>query len=99
MSFVPLLPTLRSVRLDESDREDQFSAIIRCTADPAKAEKRTRSKWSRVMRYAAVYKRDSEQLDQFVRRKGGINACAVRFSRCLGSDAAKRRKRRLARRG
>ena len=31
------------------------------------------------MRYAAVDKRDSEQLDQFVRRKGGINACAARF--------------------
>ena len=47
---------LRSQRLKVSDREDPFAAIIRCTADPAKADKRTRSKWSRVMRYAAVYK-------------------------------------------
>jgi hypothetical protein len=54
--------------------------IIRCTADPAKADKRTRSKWSRVMRYAAIYKPDSEPLDQFIRRKGGINTCAARFS-------------------
>jgi hypothetical protein len=53
-------------------------------ADPAKADKRTRSKWSRVMRYAGIYKLDSEPLDQFIRRKGGINACAARFSRCLG---------------
>jgi hypothetical protein len=37
-----------------SDREDPFAAIIRCTADPAKADKRTRSKWSRVMRYASA---------------------------------------------
>jgi hypothetical protein len=44
------------------------SAIIRCTADPAKADKRTRSKWSRVMRYAAVYKPDSEPLYQFITR-------------------------------
>jgi hypothetical protein len=29
------------------------------------------------MRYAAVYKPDSELLDQFIRRKGGINACAA----------------------
>jgi len=29
-------------------REDPFAAIISCTADPAKADKRTRSKWSRV---------------------------------------------------
>jgi hypothetical protein len=30
------------------------------------------------MRYAAVYKSDSEALGQFIRRKGGINACAGR---------------------
>jgi hypothetical protein len=71
-------------RLKPSDREDPFAALIRCTADPAKADKRTRSKWSRVLRYAVAYKPDSEALDQFIRRKGGINACAGRFSRCLG---------------
>jgi hypothetical protein len=63
---------------------DPFAAIILCTADSAKADKRTRSKWSRVLRYAAVYKPDSEPLDQFIRRKGGINECAARFSRWLG---------------
>jgi hypothetical protein len=66
-------------RLKVSDREDPFAAIIRCTADPAKADKRTRSKWSCVMRYVAAYKLDSEPLDLFIRRKGGINACAARF--------------------
>ena len=75
---------LRLCRLEVSDREDPFAAVIRCTADPAKADKRTRSKWSRVMRFAAAYKRDSEPLDQFIRRKGGINECAGRFSRWLG---------------
>jgi hypothetical protein len=30
-------------RLKVSDREDPFAAVIRCTADPAKADKRTRS--------------------------------------------------------
>jgi hypothetical protein len=72
---------LRLQRLKVSEREDPFAAVIRCTADPAKADKRTRSKWSRVMRYAAMYKPDSEPLAQFIRRKGGINACAGRFSR------------------
>ena len=71
-------------RLEVSEREDPFAAVIRCTADPSKADKRTRSKWSRLMRYAAVYKSDSETLGQFIRRKGGINACAARFARCLG---------------
>jgi hypothetical protein len=73
---------LRLQRLEVSEREDPFAAIIRCTADPAKADKRTRSKWSRVMRYAVAYKPDGEPLDQFVRRKGGINACAARFTKC-----------------
>jgi hypothetical protein len=68
---------LRLQRLEVSDREDPFAAIIRCTADPAKADKRTRSKWSRAMRYAAAYKPDAEPLDHFIRRKGGINAAAV----------------------
>jgi hypothetical protein len=75
---------LRSQRLKVSDREDSFAAVIRCTADPAKADKRTRSKWSRLLRYAWAYKADSEPLDQFIKRKGGINECAARFSRCLG---------------
>jgi hypothetical protein len=79
---------LRSQRLRVSDRGEPFAAIIRCTADQAKADKRTRSKWSRVMRYAAAYKADSEPLGQFIRRKGGINACAARFSRCPSRGSA-----------
>jgi hypothetical protein len=75
---------LRVQRLEISDREDPFAAVIRCTADPARADKRTRSKWSRVLRYAARYKSVSEALDRFIRRKGGINACAARFTRRLG---------------
>jgi hypothetical protein len=71
---------LRLQRLKVSDRENPFAAVIRCTADAIKADKRTRSKWSRVMRYAAMYKSDSDPLDQFIKRKGGINACAARTS-------------------
>jgi hypothetical protein len=36
------------------------------------------------MRYAVAHKPDSEPLDRSIRRKGGINACAARFSRLLG---------------
>ena len=75
---------LRLQGLDASAQEGPFAAIIRCTADPVKADKRTRSKWSRLMRYAAVYKVDSDPLDQFIKRKGGINHCAARFSRSRG---------------
>jgi hypothetical protein len=79
---------LRLQRLKVSEREDPFAAVIRCTADPGKADKRTRSKWSRVMRYATAYKPNAEALDRFIRRKGGINACAARFSRSLGRTAS-----------
>jgi hypothetical protein len=88
---------LRLRRLEVFDREDPFGAVIRCTADPAKADKRTRSKWSRMMRYASFYKPDSEPLDQFIRRKGGINECAGRFSRRLGRQKATGSGRRSAR--
>jgi hypothetical protein len=84
-------------RLEPASCRDPFAAIILCTADQARADKRTRSKWSRVLRYAAVYKSDSEPLGQFIRRKGGINECAARFSRSLGPDKATRSERRPAR--
>jgi len=60
---------------------EAFAAIIRCTADRAKVDDRTRSKWSRVLRYAAEYKDLDEPLQDFIKRKGGINKCASRFTR------------------
>jgi hypothetical protein len=83
--------------LDPDACRDPFAPVIMCTADPVKADKRTRSKWSRVLRYAAVYKSDSEPLGQFIRRKGGINECAARFSRRLGRRKATRSETRSGR--
>jgi hypothetical protein len=82
-------------------REDVYAAIIRCTADPARADKRTRSKWSRVLRYAKREKDEEEPLAKFIKRKGGINECNARYGRCLRRLAARRRsiaafRRRLA---
>jgi hypothetical protein len=62
---------LRLCRLDLPN-DEPFAAIILCTADRDKVDKRTRSKWSRVLRYAAEYKTNAEPLAAFVRRKGGI---------------------------
>jgi hypothetical protein len=62
------------------DQEEPFAAIIRCTSDLANVDKRTRSKWSRALRYALTYKLTSEPLARFMKRKGGINRCAERFS-------------------
>jgi hypothetical protein len=63
---------LRLRNILPSDHDEPFAAIIRCTADPSKVDKRTRSKWSRGLRYALAYKLTSEPLDQFMKRKGGI---------------------------
>ena len=75
---------LRLQNIWPSDHDEPFAAIICCTSDPAKVDKRTRSKWSRVLRYAAEYKTSAQPFAAFVRRKGGINKCASRFTRCVG---------------
>ncbi len=72
----------------KSVREPElFAAVILCTADRDKVDDRTRSKWSRVLRYAAEYKDLDESLRNFIKRRGGINACAARFARCLGRQS------------
>ena len=63
---------------------EPFAAVILCTADPKKVDDRMRSKWSRVLRYAAEYKDLDEPLRDFIKRKRGINRCATRFARRLG---------------
>ena len=78
---------LRTRLLIISEREDPFAAIIRCTTDPARVDMRTRSKWSRVMRYATAAKDQAEPFQQFVQRKGGINRCASRYTRLLERQA------------
>jgi hypothetical protein len=62
------------------------AAVICCTADRDKVDDRTRSKWSRVLRYAAEYKDLDEPLRDFIKCKGGINKCASRFARRLGQQ-------------
>ncbi len=76
------------LRGHSSVREPEpFAAIILCSADREKVDDRTRSKWSRVLRYAAEYKDPNEPLRDFIKRKGGINKCAARYDRRLGRKA------------
>ena len=73
------------LRGHNSAREPEpFAAVILCTSDPEKVDDRTRSKWSRVLRYAAEFKDLDKSLRDFVKSRGGINECAARFSRRLG---------------
>jgi hypothetical protein len=70
--------------------DDMYAAVIMLTADPKKVDDKTRSKWSRVLRYAAKYKPETELLRDFLQRKGGINKCAARYARRLGRNSKAR---------
>jgi hypothetical protein len=62
-------------------RSEPFAAVIVCTSDPRTVDTKTRSKWSRALRYAEQFKPEAESLAKFIKRRhGGINECADRFS-------------------
>jgi hypothetical protein len=63
---------------------DPFAIMLATAASPDKIDRRTLSKWSRVLRLAAEIKTPGESLKAFVKRKGGLNACAGEFARRLG---------------
>jgi hypothetical protein len=80
---------LRLRHINPFDHEEPFAAVIRCTADPSKVDKGTRSKWSRALRYAISRKPIDEPLDQFIQRKGGINKCVYRLIQQMGRRSGK----------
>jgi xanthine/CO dehydrogenase XdhC/CoxF family maturation factor len=63
------------------DNIEPFAAVINCTSSRKKIDAKARSKWARALMFAAEYKLDSESLEHFIRRRGGINACAAKLSR------------------
>ncbi len=65
---------------DKIRSREPFSVVIRCTSDSRVIDAKTRSKWSRALRYACQYKPDAQGLAQFIRSKGGINECAGLWS-------------------
>jgi hypothetical protein len=79
------------LRGHKSVRESEpFAAVILCTSDPDKVDDRTRSKWSRALRYVAEFKNLDQPLRDFMKCRGGINACAARFARRLGRGSVRR---------
>jgi hypothetical protein len=52
--------------------------VIYCTAPDV--DKKSRSKWARALRYAAATKSDDESIKKFIKRNGGINACASKYA-------------------
>jgi hypothetical protein len=58
--------------------QEPYAAVIHHGTDYS-LDSRTRSKWSRLLRYAERAKKAHEPLDDFIHRKGGINQCASRY--------------------
>ena len=65
-------------------RPEPFGIVIFCTADLEVADAKSRSKWSRALRYARKAKPGNIRLTEFIKSNGGINACARMFARRLG---------------
>jgi len=57
--------------------QEPYSAVIHY-ATGYTVDNRTRSKWSRLMRFAERTKKRTDLLEDFIRRNGGINECAAR---------------------
>ena len=64
-------------------KPEPFGIVIFCTADPEVADGKTRSKWSRVLRYAQKTAA-GQRLTDFIELNAGLNECARRFARRLG---------------
>jgi hypothetical protein len=74
----------RALRLkgrEGGENVEPFAAIIKCTSSRKNVDAKARSKWAHALTFAAEYKVASEPLVHFIRRYGGLNACAAELSR------------------
>lgn len=62
-------------------QSEAFATVIRCTAQ---VDAKTRSKFSRVLRYVDRFNRRNLPFKQFIVDHGGLNGCASRFAARLG---------------
>jgi hypothetical protein len=61
-------------------KPDPFAAIIRCSSDDSVGSK-TISKWARSLRYVARSKKPKIGFKKFMKRAGGVNACADLYAK------------------
>jgi hypothetical protein len=69
--------------LSFDENADPFAAVIRCTSE-RNLDNKTISKWARALRYVARCKRPRTGLKAFIKKMGGINACADRYTQYFG---------------
>lgn len=67
------------------EEPEPFAAVIAASISPKKLDRRQLSKYSRALRYAASRHCRPRDLKRFIQdRRGGLNACAAKYSRRLG---------------
>jgi hypothetical protein len=62
---------------------EPFATVIFCSSDANVLDAKTRSKWSRSLRYAVRAKPPGQHLADFVRACGGLNECSSKFARIV----------------
>jgi hypothetical protein len=67
---------------------DPFAIVILCTSDPRMLDARTRSKWSRALRFAERFKPNTQELGAFIKSQGGVNECAASGAEVIPSKIA-----------
>ena len=68
---------------------DPFIAVIRCTSGNG-VDSKTIGKWARALRYVAHRKEPRTRLKMFMKKSGGVNACADLYAKCCGRGARNR---------
>jgi hypothetical protein len=62
---------------------ESYRAVVAASLAPETMDKRTVSKWSRALRFAAACKSDKIRLQKFIKRQGGINACTAKYAQSM----------------
>lgn len=70
------------------EKIEPFAAVLAACLAPDRLDRRYLSRYTRVLRYAAALGCRTKKLEAFIRRNGGLNGCAARFSRRLGRKGA-----------
>ena len=65
---------------ESTENPEPFTALLIAAAHPKLIDARTLAKWSRVLRLAEALKLPKTSLRRFIKKRGGINACAARFT-------------------
>src|SRR5829696_8848577 len=62
------------------DISDPFAIAIHCSSNKKVVDRKTRSKWSRALRYVHAQKPRGQSVAEFMQVQGGVNSCARAFA-------------------